>query len=365
MSDLGTLGGDSINSDHRAEAINNLGDVCGRSYTAASARHAFLWDGSMSDLGVLTGGTESWAFGLNDDRTVVGTSNVSGGAYHAFVWDQVNGLRDLNDLIPVGSGWTLTRATDINNDGSIVGWGTNGSGDVRAFLLTPTCKADGGAAAAVEVLASGEGETDGEGVFHEVISDTVGTPLAEVELIAAQTGSRVQYEIIQPTRVSENGPDDPTSRPGFDDGKAIRRMLRVHTVAAVDSVLTVSMLFTAHEVQEVGLEPSEIELHYFDSSAMGGGRWKPVGQNVGETNPTAVPGESGWVRHRNGSMEYWGVRDGGGEFAVGKPQSEETGEPPRPVPRGCGPAMLPYLFIGAIGLTLLRRLDFRGSSFGY
>ena len=179
MTNLGTLGGESVNPDHRAEAINASGDVCGRSYTSGGAKHAFLWDGSMTDLGVLTGGTESWAFGINDSQIVVGTSNVTGGAYHAFAWDAVNGMQDLNNLISGSSGWILTRATDINDDGTIVGWGTNGSGNVRAFLLTPTCKVDGGAAAAAEgLLASGSGTTDITGVYDQVVVDSASDDVA-------------------------------------------------------------------------------------------------------------------------------------------------------------------------------------------
>jgi hypothetical protein len=44
----------------------------------------------------------------------------------------VHGLRDLNTLLPVGSGWTLAVANGINDSGQIVGNGNNG-----AFLLTP------------------------------------------------------------------------------------------------------------------------------------------------------------------------------------------------------------------------------------
>ena len=69
---------------------------------------------------------------------------AGGASIGDLVWDDTNGMRNLNNLLPAGSGWTLTRATDINNDGFITGFGTNGSGDVRAFLLTPTCAAGGG-----------------------------------------------------------------------------------------------------------------------------------------------------------------------------------------------------------------------------
>jgi len=43
----------------------------------------------------------------------------------------------LNNLISPDSGWTLKDATAINDNGQIVGYGDDGSGQARAFLLTP------------------------------------------------------------------------------------------------------------------------------------------------------------------------------------------------------------------------------------
>src|SRR2546430_7969235 len=81
MTDLGTLGGDTITADSRAEALNSAGKVAGRAYTAGGAAHAFYWDGSMTDLGVLTGGPESWAFGINSTPAVVGAAKGNGRAH--------------------------------------------------------------------------------------------------------------------------------------------------------------------------------------------------------------------------------------------------------------------------------------------
>jgi probable HAF family extracellular repeat protein len=360
MTNLGTLGGETINPDHRAEAVNTSGDVAGRSYTAGGAKRAFFYDGAMTDLGVLTGGTESWAFGVNDSQVVVGTSNVSGGAYHAFVWDAVNGMRDLNDLDPGGSGWTLTRATDINEGGFIVGWGTNGSSNVRAFLLTPTCKAGGGAAAvaAEELLVSGSGITDVTGVYDQVVVDSTGEPLAEIELITAEEGSRVQYEVTEPISGSET-PDQPDTTPplGFDDGKALGRRLKVVTTAiAEESILTVSLRFTLEEIAELETAPTELELHVLDPLAGGSpGVWVPAGKDIGESPPTTTIGESGRTTHGDGTVDYWCVRDSGGEFAVGKPIEDDDDHAPRPTPRGCGAAMVPFFLFCAIALTLLKR----------
>ena len=46
-------------------------------------------------------------------------------------------MRDLNGMIPSGTGWTLLAAHAISDDGKIVGYGSKG-GQTRAFLLLPT-----------------------------------------------------------------------------------------------------------------------------------------------------------------------------------------------------------------------------------
>src|SRR5262249_43346542 len=50
--------------------------------------------------------------------------------------DQDGVMRNLNDLIPQGSGWVLGEATAVNDAGVIVGWGHHGA-DLHAFRLEP------------------------------------------------------------------------------------------------------------------------------------------------------------------------------------------------------------------------------------
>ncbi len=177
FTDLGTLGG----RNSHAYGLNAAGRVVGCALTAGKAQRAFLHDGDrMHDLGTLGGG-ESIAWDLNDAGLIVGCSRVPGGAKHAFLHDgahmhdlgtlgdrDATALRinaaglvvgyacafrgkeedsrallwrdgapiDLNDLLPSGSGWTLTQATGINDAGWIVGWGRIGA-RARVFLLIP------------------------------------------------------------------------------------------------------------------------------------------------------------------------------------------------------------------------------------
>ncbi|HEY1251622.1 MAG TPA: HAF repeat-containing protein [Thermoanaerobaculia bacterium] len=137
VTDLGTLGGDYS----AAYAINDAGKIAGQAYTPGNLQaHAFLWNGStMKDLGLLPGGAYSEAHALNSTATqIVGSATVPDPqflVYHAFLY--IGGrMRDLNALIPHGSGWILTEANGINDAGQIVGTGTK-NGQTRAFLLNP------------------------------------------------------------------------------------------------------------------------------------------------------------------------------------------------------------------------------------
>lgn len=137
-SDIGTLGG----KFGRAHGINASGTTIGTSTLPGEAlQHAFRTaaNGPItagSDLGTL-GGTFSAAFGLNSSGQAVGASFTTGDlANHAFLSDLVGSMKDLNDLIPSGSGWELQEAHGINDGGQIAGFGLVGS-ETHAFLLTP------------------------------------------------------------------------------------------------------------------------------------------------------------------------------------------------------------------------------------
>jgi probable HAF family extracellular repeat protein len=138
MQDLGTLTGFP---GIRATDINDSGEVVGYGlYRPADEEdyqdHAFLYEeGQMRDLGTL-GGTNSWAWGVNDTGQVVGDAETSTGESHAFLYSGGQ-MQDLNDLIPAESGWELHNARAINARGQIVGIGQINGGQGRAFLATP------------------------------------------------------------------------------------------------------------------------------------------------------------------------------------------------------------------------------------
>ncbi len=142
--DLGNLGGGTGNAlavlGNVALAINNQAQVVGASPPPGDTTvHAFLWNKStgMRDLGTLPGDVSSGGQGINDSGTVVGLSIDPSGNPRAFVWQ--NGvMTDLNTIIPDGFPLYLLDAVAINNRGEIVGFGATSTGDLHAFLATPS-----------------------------------------------------------------------------------------------------------------------------------------------------------------------------------------------------------------------------------
>jgi probable HAF family extracellular repeat protein len=137
---LGSLGDGQRFSE--AVAVNNQRWVVGRSTVQGSTERAFLWrsDEGMTDLGSL-GLNHSQALDVNNRGQVVGYASSFAGAPSfgtaaAFLWED-GVMRDLNELIPEGSGWQLLAAEGINSSGAITGYGRL-NGEIRSFLLTPT-----------------------------------------------------------------------------------------------------------------------------------------------------------------------------------------------------------------------------------
>lgn len=135
-----------------ARAINNQNMVVGATGGDSSAgqyTRAYLYDynaDNLIDLGTLNNGLglTSGAADINEHNQVVGgswlvtelTSVYDPTKYHAFLWDDDDGLiTDLNDAPAVANtGWILTGASAINDNGDIVGSGLL-DGQVHGFLL--------------------------------------------------------------------------------------------------------------------------------------------------------------------------------------------------------------------------------------
>ena len=130
--DLGTLPGDASST---ARAINAAGHVVGESLAGPLKSRAVLWhDGTTQDLGSLPGHTASQANSVNAVGQVVGWSRSTAQSMSRAVLWQGNVGTDLNSVLPQDSGWVLTSASGINDEGQIVGVGLH-DGRWRGFLL--------------------------------------------------------------------------------------------------------------------------------------------------------------------------------------------------------------------------------------
>lgn len=135
--DLGSLHGHAGQS--WANDMSEQGVVVGLSSTPLYGYHAFRYrpGGTMEDLGTIDEYGHSAAHAVNTRGDIVGEATCQSDErpLHAALWRDGE-LWDLNDLIPPGTGWTLEGAIDINDAGSVVGWGWF-AGHRRAVLLTP------------------------------------------------------------------------------------------------------------------------------------------------------------------------------------------------------------------------------------
>jgi probable HAF family extracellular repeat protein len=120
---LGTLGGEY----GQGRSINSSGQIAGYSTLANGSYRAFLYsNGQMVALGTL-GADYSVGYALNDAGDVVGSSEQVGGQEHACLF--TNG-----DVIDLGTlGGATSTAHGINNLGVIVGYAYTAAGDFLGF----------------------------------------------------------------------------------------------------------------------------------------------------------------------------------------------------------------------------------------
>jgi hypothetical protein len=117
--------------------VNDNGQVVGTTTVTAngfSVTRAIVWankDAAPQLLPSLLGSTGDSVQGITENGTIAG---MSGGK--AVIWKDSQ-VKDLNTLIPTGTGWTLSGVQHINKNGWIIGFGTRVSMGDRAFLIKP------------------------------------------------------------------------------------------------------------------------------------------------------------------------------------------------------------------------------------
>ena len=94
----------------------------------------------MTALETLGGLTDN-GNGINSAGDIVGTSDLPspGYSYHAVLYPHGGAIVDLNKTIPIGTGYTLESAIDINDSGQIICFASNPAfgGFTHSVLLTP------------------------------------------------------------------------------------------------------------------------------------------------------------------------------------------------------------------------------------
>ncbi len=131
----------------QARDVNNLDVAVGHtSATTDNGWDAVIFDGrgDVTVLGRLAGYENHEAFAINDRGMVVGYAWDSDFELANSAWAWVDGtMYDLNDYID-GSGFVhLFRATDINENGDIVGFGQLADGSIAGFVITGFVPAPG------------------------------------------------------------------------------------------------------------------------------------------------------------------------------------------------------------------------------
>jgi len=120
VTDLGTIGNIGTISDLEALSMNNNGQIVG--WTAVSTTGFLYSNGTITDL------SGFFPNAINDNGVMVGGSSIDTGGT----------VQDLNSLIPAKSGYQISYATAINDNGQIVADASDATTSEAGVLLNPS-----------------------------------------------------------------------------------------------------------------------------------------------------------------------------------------------------------------------------------
>jgi hypothetical protein len=120
-----------------ATGINDAGYTVGFATTGMGVTSSWLLEGTHLTSFQYPGGSDTQAFGINDNNQIVGSYLDGAGVMHGFVLTDPTGpvshWKSIDD--PNGVGSTLVNG--INKAGDLVGFYTDGAGNTDGFLATP------------------------------------------------------------------------------------------------------------------------------------------------------------------------------------------------------------------------------------
>lgn len=114
-----------------AYAINDRGQIAGTSFaTGASAMHAYIYGGAVTNISGLPNNRASEAYDINNRTEAVGYFYINNTTYHAFLYSS----NHLYELQPFSSG--NSEALAINDQGQVAGDAYDAVGNDFAFLYS-------------------------------------------------------------------------------------------------------------------------------------------------------------------------------------------------------------------------------------
>ncbi len=165
--------------------------------------------------------------GVNNAGEVVGfgTVDVQGGQVAPFIYSDQLGFRNLNDLIPSNSGWSLQTAAGINDSGDIVGWGWY-AGAQRAYRLRLSpeiiaCQGQTTNPAPVCIWVDGVTQTDGQSIAIFGYRNTSATSVQPTINEERLNGQRVANPSPRPPAQLVSGEHPGAFLPQFGPGTTL------------------------------------------------------------------------------------------------------------------------------------------------